>query len=129
MRKERFEEFCNAVYDIDCTTAGSEIVLRPKSQVKVCLYLSKEKDAFIEYGDFSPEELEHELRSIFKADGYLNETNCVTDKVHEMLAWQVWLKFYERGGFEPYAGVYLFDFTDNGISEVNESYNFDNIEE
>lgn len=129
MRKERFGEFCDAVCAFDYIAAGNEVVLRPNTVVKVCLYLSKEKLSYIEYGDFEPDAPVHELHDILKTDGYLDETGCVTDKVHEMLAWQVWVKYFECGEYEPYAGIYLFDFDDNGISEVNEFQNLNNLEE
>ncbi len=125
MQKQNFEKFYSHTIGynflsacVDKGNAGSAVV---------SLYLSCEPDSFIEYGDFHPEDFVEEFHELLVGDGYLEPDGGIADKVERILCWQVWVNFVRDG--RPYAGVHLYDFTDEGIKDINEYVKFSAVEE
>ena len=92
-------------------------------EYSVYLYLSKEENSLIEYGDFAGSSLSEEAISLFAQDGYIDANGNITDKVGEHLCWQVWIKFSRND--EIYSAVHVFDYTDNGVEFKREIVDVD----
>lgn len=125
MQKQNFEKFYTHTVAYDFLAACGDNI-DAKSAV-VSLYLSCEQDSFIEYGDFHFDSFANEFHELLVDDGYLAPDGSITNKVERILCWQVWVNFVENGN--PQSGVHLYNFTDEGLEEINEYVRFSAIEE
>lgn len=126
MTKDNFQNFCDTLFAYDYEAKAEELAL--EGEYKVYLYLSKETDSFIEYGDFEADTMEKELIVLLSEDGYLTANREVTNKVDAQLCWQVWMKFFRND--EIYSAVHIFDYTDDGMQLKSEAVDLaESIEE
>ena len=125
MTKDNFQNFCDTLFAYDYEAKAEELAL--EGEYKVYLYLSTETDSFIEYGDFHCNSFANEFHELLVGDGYLEPDGGIADKVERILCWQVWVNFLKNG--HPYAGVHLYNFTDEGIEEINDYVKFSAVEE
>lgn len=120
MQKQNFEKFYAHTVACDFLAACADNV--DVKNAVVSLYISCEQDSFIEYGDFHCDSFANEFHELLVGDGYLEADGGIADRVERILCWQVWVNFVEDG--HPYAGVHLYNFTDDGIEEINEYVKF-----
>lgn len=128
MKKERFQEFRNLLgcYDYYACVkkhAPSNV----SDNIMLSLFLSKEQDVFIEYGDYPLDTFAEELDVILKEDGYIDTKGCPSKHVEPILEWQVWLTFVDDEQY-PIAMLHLFDYTDDVMCEPME-YHVASVEE
>ncbi len=128
MRKERFLEFRCLLDGYDYNECIKKHAPQNSSDnVMLSLFLSKEKDMFIEYGDYLLDDLDNSLDEILKEDGYIDANGIPTERVGQILEWQAWLTFVDDEQY-PLAMLHLFDYTDDRLCEHME-YHVASVEE
>lgn len=125
MQKQNFEKFYAHTVACDFLAACGDNI--DAKNAVVSLYLSCEQNSFIEYGDFHCDSFTNEFHELLVGDGYLEPDGDIANKVERILCWQVWVNFLKNG--HPYAGVHLYNFTDEGIEEINDYVKFSAVEE
>ena len=127
MTKDRFKEALDYICQYDYVAELKNITPKvTKNNAEVSLVLSTSDDD-IEYGDYPcgkslKRQFQKELFPILVEDGFLDEKGKATDEVIEAKAWRVWLNLTD--GEDVYAGIHLFDYTDEGEKFVGEFANY-----
>lgn len=127
MTKDRFEEALNYICQYDYVAELKNITPKvTKNFAEVSLILVTSDDE-IEYGDYPcskslKRQFRKDLYPILMEDGFLDEKGKALDEVTAAKAWKVWLNLTD--GEDVYAGIHLFDYTEEGVEFVGESANY-----
>jgi len=122
MKKEAFADFLDILFkydfkaDIKCITPKVRINNTLISINFVC------SDDFIEYDEYTHKEFKREFENSLIEDGFINEKKQPLEKVEDISLCEVWLNL--TSGYDIYASVHLWDFSDEGQIKVGTASNY-----
>ena len=127
MTKEIFETALDYICQYDYLAEMDNITPEVTADNMEVSLLFFTKDERIEYGDYLcnmdlKKQFEEELYPTLVKDGFLNAEGKALDSVKDAMKWEVWLNLTD--GYEYYAGIHLFDYTEKGMEFIGKSANY-----
>lgn len=123
MTKEKFVEFLTYIYkynfkaDVKCIIPKVTIA---STQISITLFTHT--GGYVDYGDYTHESFKKEFKELLIEDGFIDNKKNPLDEVEDIEKWEVWLNITD--GDKIYAGVHLFDYSDNGLQLIGKSANY-----